>query len=174
MFGFSMNWKIYIAIGLIVTSAAGGFISGKRWEHVNTLQAQNDLRDFQDVVAKGVTDLAILRLSQQAASAKSNAEQLADFSAAFLKLKGKYDAKLNIAVSDADSLRRQASDYRRSLGEILISTRRLTESGGDCDTELANRKQYQETIEAACIMTTIDYNYLRTSWDKECEIKGCE
>lgn len=44
------------------------------------------------------------------------------------------------------------------------------ESGGDCDAAIARSK----ALIPACRLTTADYNSLAESWEKACEIHGCE
>lgn len=173
------GWYGYLAV-LLVGISIGWTINGWRMDG-NVRDAQDELKEFKTAVAEGVTQMNILRVTKQAESEKSKVVLLSDFSTAFIQQKGKYDAVLKqnnhnlaIAVSDANSLREQASNYRSALGEVLISSKLSTESGGDCNTELANGRQYTEALKAACMMTTIDYDALRTAWDQDCEIKGCE
>lgn len=96
------------------------------------------------------------------------------------KLKGIDDAKYKDQQSrnnDTVAMFRErlrielAKQTTLGLSDIYGTAEEPTQSGGNCDTA-AFRKAY-DTLEIACAVTTSDYNSLYESWEKACQIYGC-
>jgi hypothetical protein len=117
-----------------------------------------------------------IQKSIAAASAKQRI--FSEHQAEVAKLRSQSNAKLQNSLADTDAIWRDrlrnavGADRARTVSELSSSAEGITESGGDGHATVT-RSQY-DTLEAACKLTTIDYNALRKSWDEACLVYGCE
>lgn len=131
---------------------------------------QEHLNQIKLIQAKNEVNVAKLVAKQQIEQFGLDREKLAN------EMRKLYETKINTLKRNlANSVRVLPSgDSASKTAEASSDPKGLAGSESDCHPALARLQEGYDTLEKACILTTIDFNECRAWMDTSCSIAACE
>lgn len=169
------NWRWFIPLcALLATLWYIHHLQGQRDAAVNALASY--VQAANEATAKQKADnLAKENAAKATLGAISTIHQ-----AEIVTLRKQYEHanKTDQAAADGridlwrDRVRLEVARNADGMRQIPDPAGQPAEKGRDCHA--TDSRQAYDTLEIACAITTSDYNTLHESWDKACEIYGCQ
>ena len=180
MFNLLSPFKFYASVGAFILVLSIVTIGVYKYNRATAraVSAEGNLATYKS-----------LQAAKSDAIALENAEKLKQANTSAINVQNERDAvrtQLNLANATTESLRKDLLNDKAIINRALANQLRITtagdtarlpevssatalpaEVGDDCNATLA-------TLTRACQDTTINYNSLLESWNKNCVIYGCE